>query len=312
MKISGGSNNTSYIKRLQKDLVRNRALYLIVALPVIYYIVFQYFPMYGLQIAFRNFSPQDGIAGSDWVGLKHFKDFFTSVYFGRLLKNTFRISLYSILFGFPAPILLALLINEFTNKRFVKTVQTVTYLPHFISLVVVCGIISSFTGGSGMITKFIAHFTHDDTSILMKPEYFTGMFVISDIWQSIGWDSIIYFAALTGIDSELYEACEIDGGGQLRQVMHVTIPGILPAIIIMFILRMGNILTIGYEKIILLYNPITYETADVISTYVYRKGLLENSYSYATAVGLFNSVVNVVFLCLTNFISKKISDTSLW
>ncbi len=302
----------SFFKRLKKDLVKNRALYLIVLLPVIYYLVFHYRPMYGLIIAFKNYVPTLGISGSAWVGLRHFKTFFGSTFFLRLLGNTFRISLFSILFGFPAPILLALLINELSNKYFVKTVQTVTYLPHFISLVVLCGLIKSFTGTNGLITNLIAGFTGDTTSLLMRPECFTAVYVISNIWQEVGWGSIIYFAALTNIDSSLYEACEIDGGGRLRQTWHVTLPGILPTIIIMFIMRIGSILNLGYEKIILLYNELTYSTADVISTYVYRKGLLENSYSYAAAVGLFNSVVNIIFLYTFNTISRKFTDTSLW
>lgn len=310
-KNKGGSEG-SFFKRLKKDLVKNRALYLIVLLPVIYYLVFHYRPMYGLIIAFKNYVPSLGISDSAWVGLRHFKNFFGSTFFVRLLGNTFRISLFSILFGFPAPILLALLINELSNKYFVKTVQTVTYLPHFISLVVLCGLIKSFTGTNGLITNLIAGFTGDTTSLLMRPECFTAVYVISNIWQEVGWGSIIYFAALTNIDSSLYEACEIDGGGRLRQTWHVTLPGILPTIIIMFIMRIGSILNLGYEKIILLYNELTYSTADVISTYVYRKGLLENSYSYAAAVGLFNSVVNIIFLYTFNTISRKFTDTSLW
>lgn len=316
--LSGKKNNAksakpqSYFKKLGKDLIKNKALYLIVLLPVIYYLIFCYRPMYGLIIAFKNYVPTLGISDSPWVGFKHFENFFSSMYFWRILGNTFRISFFTILFGFPAPIILALLINELSNKRFVKTVQTVTYLPHFISLVVLCGIITSFTGTNGVITNLIAYFTRDTTSLLMKPECFTPVYVISNIWQEVGWGSIIYFAALTNIDSSLYEACEIDGGGRLRQVWHITLPGIIPTIVIMFIMRMGGILNLGYEKIILLYNPLTYRTADVISTYVYRKGLLENSYSYATAVGLFNSVVNILFLYVFNTISRKVSDTSLW
>lgn len=302
----------SFWERAKKDIKKNKVLYLLVLLPLAYYIIFQYVPMYGVVIAFKRYIPALGINDSPWVGFSHFKKFFESVYFWRILKNTFRISFFSIMFGFPAPILLALLINELSNKYFVKSVQTITYLPHFVSMVVICGIIKSFTGTNGIITNILSYFTHDTTSVLMHPEYFTAVYVLSNIWQGIGWGSIIYFAALTNINSELYEACEIDGGGRLRQAIHVTIPGILPTIIIMLIMRVGSILNVGYEKIILLYNPLTYKTADVISTYVYRKGLLENNYSYATAVGLFNSVVNVIFLCLCNRFCRKVSDTSLW
>ena len=207
---------------------------------------------------------------------------------------------------------LALLINEFTSKKFVKTIQTVTYLPHFISLVVVCGMIKDFTNADGIITQIATFFGGENMSMLMDPDKFVPVYVISDIWQGVGWGSIIYIAALSGIDSELYEACEIDGGGRLRQVWHITLPGILPTIVIMLILRLGGILNVGYEKIILLYNPSIYETADVISSFVYRKGLQELNWSYATAVGLFNSVINILFLLATNFISRKVTETSLW
>lgn len=297
---------------IKKDIKVNKSLYLIVLLPLIYYLIFHYIPMYGIIIAFKQYIPAFGIAESPWVGFKHFADFFNNIYFWRLIKNTFTISFTGIVFGFPAPILLALLINELTHKKFVRVVQTVTYLPHFISLVVICGMITTFLGTNGFISNIVTYFTGDNTSLLMKPEYFTAIYVISDIWQGIGWGSIIYFAALTNIDQSLYEACEIDGGGKLRQVIHITLPGILPTIVIMFILRMGSILNVGFEKIILLYNEVTLEQADVIASYVYRKGLGEGNYSYATAVGLFNSLVNIVFLVVTNKICKKFTDTSLW
>lgn len=305
-------NRLSFRFRAKRDWAKNKTLYFMVLLPVLYFIIFHYVPMYGIITAFKDFVPRKGILASNWVGFKHFETFFTDVSFWRLLKNTFRLSLATLVFGFPMPIILALLINEISNKYFVKTVQTLTYLPHFISLVVVCGMIVSFTGTNGVITKFLQIFTNDNTSVLVKPECFTAVYVISSIWQEVGWGSIIYLSALTSIDSQLYEACEIDGGGKLRQALSVTLPGIMPTIIIMFIMRIGQILNVGYEKIILIYNPLTYKTADIISTYVYRKGLIESNYSYATAVGLFNSVVNVIFLCVFNAISKKVSDTSLW
>ena len=304
--------NSNLFTTIKKDFKANKSLYLIVLLPLIYYLIFHYIPMYGIVIAFKQYIPAFGIAESPWVGFKHFADFFNNIYFWRLIKNTFTISFTGIVFGFPAPILLALLINELTHKKFVRVVQTVTYLPHFISLVVICGMITTFLGTNGFISNIVTYFTGDNTSLLMKPEYFTAIYVISDIWQGIGWGSIIYFAALTNIDQSLYEACEIDGGGKLRQAIHITLPGILPTIVIMFILRMGSILNVGFEKIILLYNEVTLEQADVIASYVYRKGLGEGNYSYATAVGLFNSLVNIVFLVVTNKVCKKFTDTSLW
>ncbi len=298
--------------RLKEDLIRNRVLYIMVLPVVVFYILFMYLPMYGVTIAFQDYDPAWGYSGSPWVGLENFKDFFGSIYFWRILKNTLRISLSSILFGFPAPIILALLINEVVHKPFMKTVQTITYLPHFISLVVVCGIIKDFTNTNGLVTQLIAQFTGDDTSLLIKPEAFTPLYVITDIWQQVGWGSIIYIAALTGIDMQLYEAASLDGCGRLRQTWHVSIPGILPTIVIMLILRMGSVLNVGYEKIILLYNERIYETADVISSFVYRKGLQEFNWSYASAVGLFNSVVNVIFVLGTNHISRRLTESSLW
>lgn len=302
----------SFGTRLKEDFRRNYVLYLMVLPVVVFYILFAYLPMYGITIAFQDFDPALGYFKSPWVGLENFKEFFGSIYFVRVLRNTLRISLASIVFGFPAPIILALLINEVTNKPFMKTVQTVTYLPHFISLVVVCGIIKDFTSTDGIITQIIAKFTGDNTSMLMKPEAFVPLYVISDIWQGIGWGSIIYIAALTGIDTQLYEAASLDGCGRLRQVWHISIPGILPTIVIMLILRMGSVLNVGYEKIILLYNQSIYETADVISSFTYRKGLQEFEWSYGSAVGLFNSIVNVFFLLGTNYLSRKLTESSLW
>lgn len=311
--VSGGTKmGKSFGVRLKEDIVRNRVLYIMVLPVLIYYILFAYLPMYGVTIAFQDYDPALGYTGSPWVGLQNFKDFFKSVYFLRILKNTLHISLASIIFGFPAPIILALLINEVTSKKYMKTVQTITYLPHFISLVVVCGIIKSFTGTSGVITQIVSKFTNDSTSLLMKPNAFVPVYIISEIWQGIGWGSIIYIAALAGVDTQLYEAASLDGCGRLRQVLHVSIPGILPTIVIMLILRMGSVLNVGYEKIILLYNPSTYETADVISTFTYRKGLQEFEWSYGSAVGLFNSAVNVIFLLGTNMLSKKLTESSLW
>lgn len=298
--------------RLREDFARNRVLYLMVMPVVIFYILFAYLPMYGITIAFQDFNPALGYFKSPWVGWENFKSFFGSVYFWRILRNTLHISLASIIFGFPAPILLALLINEVNSKAFMKSVQTITYLPHFISLVVVCGIIRDFTSTGGVVTQMIAKVTGDNTSMLMKPQAFVPLYVVSEIWQGIGWGSIIYIAALSGIDTQLYEAASLDGCGRLRQVIHVSIPGILPTIVIMLILRMGSVLNVGYEKIILLYNPSIYETADVISSFTYRKGLQEFEWSYGSAVGLFNSIVNVFFLLGTNYMSSKLTQSSLW
>lgn len=299
-------------ERIVSDLKRNWIVYLMVLPVVAWYIIFCYAPMYGVTMAFQNYKASKGFFGSDWIGFKNFIDFFNDVYFWRIIKNTLRISLLSLFVGWPAPIFLALLINECKNKYFVKSVQTITYLPHFISLVVICGMIKSFTGTNGIITNIIEGITGNNQSILTMPQAFPWIYVISTVWQEVGWGSIIYLSALSAIDQELYEACEIDGGGRWRQTIHVTIPGILPTIITLLILKMGSLLSVGYEKIILLYNESTMETAEVISSYVYKRGLIDSDFSYATAIGLFNSLINIFFIVSTNAISRRVSETSLW
>jgi putative aldouronate transport system permease protein len=284
------------------------------AAPVIaYYILFHYAPLYGAVIAFKNFEISKGIWGSQWVGLRHFQDFFNSIFFVRLMRNTLLINLYNLIFGFPAPVILALLLNEVRCKRYKSVVQTVSYLPHFISIIVICGMIVDFFSKDGIITTILSVFGAEAGNMLVHPEYFRRIYVSTDIWQGVGWGSIIYLSALSGIDSELYEAASIDGAGRFQKFLRVTLPGLIPIITILFILRVGQALNLGFEKIILLYNQNTWEVADVISSYVYRKGLLENgSYSYTTAVGLFNSVVNFVLLITANHIAKKLTSNSLW
>lgn len=302
----------SFSVRVKKDWKKNRSLYLLVIPVILFYLLFHYKPMYGAIIAFQDFNPRLGISGSEWVGFDQFTRFFTSPYFGRLVKNTLLLSFYGIIFGFPAPIILALLLNELRAKKFKKTVQTITYLPHFISLVVVTGIIKDFTQSTGLINDIIVWFGGARSSLIQNPELYRTIYVLSDIWQGIGWGSIIYLSALSGIDQQLYEASSIDGAGRWKQLIHVTLPGIAPTIVIMLIMRMGQILGTGYEKTILLYNEATYETADVIASYIYRVGILERNWSYSTAIGLFNSVINLALLIITNKISKCVSETSLW
>lgn len=282
-------------------------------LPVLaYYIVFCYIPIYGIQIAFKNFSPGLGIGESPWTGLTHFRAFFAGPYFVRTFTNTLLISLYSILFSFPSSILLALLLNEVGNRYFKKTVQTISYLPHFISTVVICGIIREFTASNGLIGGIVKALGGVPKTLLIDPAMFRPIYIISEIWQGIGWGSIIYLAALSGIDPTLYDAAVVDGAGRFRRMIHITLPGILPTIVIMFILRLGSIMGVGWEKIILLYNENIYSTADVISSYVYRKGLIEQNYSYSAAVGLFNSVINFMLVVFANSFSRRMSGTSLW
>ncbi len=302
----------SLIFRLKQDIRRNGVLYLLVLPVLAFYILFHYKPMYGTLIAFKDFQPRLGIMGSPWVGFDNFKAFFTNPYFMRVLKNTLVISVSNILFTFPAPIILALLINEMRGEKFKKGVQTISYLPHFISLVVVCSMVKEFTSSDGFVTDIAVMFGMERQTMLNNQNLFVPIYILSDIWQNVGWSSIIYLAALTGIDTELYDAASIDGAGRFKKVLYVTIPGILPQIIIMLILAIGGMMNVGYEKIILLYNPATYNTADVINSYVYREGLVSRNYGYSTAVGLFNSVINCILLFASNHISKKVSDTSLW
>jgi putative aldouronate transport system permease protein len=282
-------------------------------LPVIaYYVIFHYGPMYGVIIAFKDYAVTEGILASDWVGLKHFYAFFESYYAWRLIRNTILINVLALVWAFPAPIILALLLNEVRNRTFKKLVQTFTYMPHFISLVVIVSIITLFSRSDGLFNDVVALFGGRRTNLLMRPELFRTIFISSGIWQNVGFGSIIYLAALSNIDPELYQAAQIDGAGRLRQTFHITLPGIAPTIIILLILRLGNMLTVGFEKIILLYNPMTYETADVIASFIYRKGLVYADYSYGAAVGLLNAVVNFMLLVTANSISRRVSETSLW
>ncbi len=305
-------NTNSFLSMIYKDIFKYRYVYLM-ALPVLaYYIIFHYTPMYGAIIAFKDYSPARGILGSPWVGFKHFISFTQSTYFVRVVRNTLLINVYALLFGFPAPIILALLLNEVKNRRFKMSVQTITYLPYFISLVVICGMIIDFTSKNGIVNQFLSLFGWQKTSLLIRPELFRTIYVSTSIWQNMGWGSIIYLAALSGIDIQQYEAAIIDGANRWKQTVHITIPGIMPTIIILLILRMGQLMNVGFEKIFLLYNPLTYETADVISTFIYRRGLLEMNYSYSTAVGLFNSVISFLLLLGANKISRAVGETSLW
>jgi len=305
-------NNRTTLAYIVKDFKRYRYVYLM-ALPVLaWYGIFCYWPIYGAQIAFKAFNPGLGIGGSPWIGLENFRIFFNGIYFIRTFMNTVLLSIYSILYGFPIPIVFALLLNEVRREWFKRTIQTVSYLPHFISLVVVCSLIREFTISTGLINNIMEVFGFERRSLLLEPGLFRTIYVTSGIWQSMGWSAIIYLAALSGVDPTYYDAAAVDGAGRFRRMLNVTLPGIAPTIIIMFILRVGQLMSVGFEKIILLYNPSIYETADVISSYVYRKGLLEQSYSYSSAVGLFNSAVNFVLVVGTNYMSRRLSETSLW
>lgn len=298
---------------LARDFSINGSLYLLMIPVIAYYVIFHYVPMIGTVMAFQDYVPIKGFFHSPFVGLKHFGEFLDSYYFGRILGNTISISLLSLAFEFTTPIVLALLLNELASKRFTNSVKTISCFPHFISLVIVCGIVKDFTGQGGVINQaFQGLFGYDGLAMLQKPQLFRPLYIISGIWQNIGWDSIIYVAALTAVDQSQYEAAKIDGAGRLRQLVSITLPGIAPTIIVMLLLRIGNIMNVGFEKIILLYNPINYVASDVISSFVYRKGLEDFQWSYAAAVGLFNSAINLVLLVFANKASRKITNSSLW
>ncbi|GIP31671.1 sugar ABC transporter permease [Paenibacillus sp. J2TS4] len=298
---------------LKKDFRKNWFVYLLAVPVIVWYIIFCYGPMWGVMIAFKDYKPLLGFAESDWVGFKHFIDFFTGPYFWRVVKNTLLLNVWGIVFGFTAPIILALMLNEIRDGKFKKTVQTITYMPHFISLVVVAGMIHIFVADEGVITQILQWITGKDyTSLLGYSSFFRPIYTFSGIWQNIGWNSIIYLAAMSTIDPALYEAADIDGVGRIKKMWYITLPQITPTIVILFIFAVGGLMASGHEKIILLYNPLTYDTADVIASYVYRRGLREASLSYSTAVGLFSAVINFGLLWITNKVAKRTSEVSLW
>jgi putative aldouronate transport system permease protein len=313
MKRINLNGKKSYASRLLRDIGMNKAVYILGLISLSWYFIFCYAPIGGILIAFKNYKPILGILKSEWVGLRYFQQLFSSFYFFRLLRNTLLINVYDIIFGFPAPIIFALLLNEITHSGFKRAVQTATYLPYFISQVIICGILANFLASNGLITWIYTSITHTEPkNLLTVAANFRTIYVASGIWQGVGYGSIIYLSALSAVDPQLLDAAAIDGCNRFGRVRHVTIPAILPTIIIMLLLRLGNIMSVGFEKIILLYDGSTYETADVISSYVYRYGLLQGNYSYSTAVGLFNSVINFVFLVIVNQISKKVTEVSLW
>lgn len=300
------------MNKLVKNYRQNPLLYWMLAPVLLYVLIFNYAPMFGLVISFQDYSLTRGVMGSKWIGLKNFEDFFSSMYFGRTLGNTLILSGLDLLVCFPAPIILALMLNEVGCLRFKKTIQTVSYMPHFISMVVVAGLIKEFCSSTGVVAQFVQFFGGKAQSYISQPQYFRAIFTVSQVWQTIGFNSIVFLAALSGIDMQLYEAARIDGAGRLRQMWHVTLPGIIPTIIIMLILRCGAIMNVNFEKVLLLYSPSTYATADVISTYVYRAGIIKQKIGYSTAVGLFNSVVSLLLVLGANALSNRYTESSLF
>ena len=300
---------------LRSLVKRDRQLLLIILPGVLFFLIFCYGPMYGIVIAFKDFNISKGILGSDWADplFKYFSQLFHSVYFPRLLRNTFLISIKQLVLGFPLPIIFALLLNELRSKKLKLAAQTATYLPHFISQVVIVGILMDFlSADGGLVNQILVMLGGDKIAFFNESGWFQTLYVGSGIWQEFGWSSIIYLAALSSVSVELYEAADVDGAGRLKKLIYITLPCIAPTIILLFILNMGSMLNLGYEKIILMYNTATYETADVFSTYAYRKGLLDSQYSFAGAVGLLNSAVNVVILLVSNAIAKKTTSISLF
>ncbi|MCI9552406.1 MAG: sugar ABC transporter permease [Acutalibacter sp.] len=283
-------------------------------LPVLaYFVVFHYLPMYGVQIAFRDFNPLDGVTGSNWVGFKHFQRFFNSYYFQRLLVNTLVLSLYQLVVSFPMPILLAIMLNELNSNKFRKTMQMVTYAPHFLSVVVVVGMMTNMLSPrTGIVNHMLSSLGVEPIFFMSEPGWFRHLYVWSGVWQSTGWSSIIYIAAIAGIDSSLYEAAIVDGASRLKRIWHITLPGLLPTAIILLIMQCGSIMSIGFEKVYLMQNDMNLSTSQIISTYVYEAGLVEAQFSFAAAIDLFNSVINCVLLVIVNTISKKASETSLF
>jgi len=304
---------TGYVRYILKRLVHSWQLYVCLLPAFVYITLFHYLPMYGVQIAFRNYSSMLGIVGSPWVGLKYFKQFLNSIQFGILIGNTLKISVFTLIICFPIPIFLALMLNEVKSKPFKKFVQNATYIPHFISTVVICSMIIMFTSTTnGIINNFIVNLGEPAVDFMGRSEYFRPLYIISELWQHTGWNSIIYLAALSGVDPQLYEAAEIDGAVRLQRIWHITLPGILPTIVLLFILNCGNLLNVGYEKVYLLQNSLNIDVSEVISTYVYKVGILSSKFSYTSAIGLFNSIINFMLLLIVNAGARHVTGSGLF
>lgn len=307
-----GLRKRSFFYRLRRDMRQNYQVYLM-WLPVLaFYLVFKYAPMGGLAIAFQKYKPLKGIMGSKWVGFEHFEDFLTGPYAWRTIRNTLMINFYQLIIGFPIPIIFAILVNELKCRPYQRTVQTISYMPHFISMVVLCGMISDFSASTGLFNTIGQAFGAPRISFLSEKKYYRFIYVASGIWKQMGWNSILYLSTLSGVDPALHEAAAIDGAGRFRRVIHVTMPALIPIIAVQLIMRIGHIMGEGHQKTILLYNDSVMEVADIVSSYVYRRGLKQNDYSYGAAVDLFNSVVNIIVLCSANYFSKHVVKESLW
>ena len=299
------------LKHLKKNLYRCRLLYLMILPSLITVFIFHYIPIYGVQIAFKDYRSSLGILGSKWVGLKYFIEFINYPYFERVMVNTIRISLVC-LCTFPIPIIFSIMLNELRSSKVKKVSQMITYAPHFVSTVVVCSMLMLFLDKDGLINNIIAFFGGERVSYLSVPSAFAPIYAISDLWQGLGWGTIIYLATLAGISVELVEAAKIDGAGRLQTIWHVHLPYLKPTIITLFILKMGSLISVGFEKVFLLQNPLNLDASSVISTYVYEVGIINHQYSYSSAIGLFNNIINIILLVIANTVSKKVAETSLW
>lgn len=303
------SRNKSLIKRIRAD----KMLILMVLPAVMYFVIFKYIPIIGNVIAFQDYNPQSGFLKSEWVGLQWFKEFFQSYYFVRLIKNTVLLAFFNLLFSFPVPIIFALILNELGETKFKRITQTISYMPHFISLTIVIGILTDLCSSSGVINSILLRMGAEaPINFMNDSSWFRPLYISSGVWQSFGYDAIVYLAAIAGIDPNLYEASSVDGASRFQKILYVTLPSLLPTACILLIMDCGRMFSIGAEKILLMYSPATYTTADVISTYVYRRGVLGTDFSFATAVGLFESLVNISLLFIVNKISRKVSESALW
>ena len=308
-----GARVESVWQRQVRKVRASKYLLLLVLPGFVWYVIFQYIPMYGVTIAFKELSLRLGVLGSPWIGFDQFERFFNYPRFWGLIRNTFLLSFYTMLFGFPAPIIFALALNELVNRTYKRTVQTISFLPHFIAMPAVVGmLVLALSPSTGFVNVFLGAFGIEPIYFMIKPRWFRPIYVISDIWQNVGWGAIIYLAQLSRVDPELYEAATVDGASRLRKMWHISLPALTPVISILLILRIGGLLSVGGEKVLLMYNDLTLETADVIWTYVYRRGLLRQDFSYGTAVGLFNSVISLILVVLANTAARRFSEYRLW
>jgi putative aldouronate transport system permease protein len=306
-------NQKGWWAKNKRHILWNGDLYLLILPTFLYFIIFAYVPMYGIQIAFRDYMPSLGFTQSPWVGLKHFRNFFAAYQFRQILVNTLTLSIYSFIVGFPLPVICSLLLNQIPNIRFKRFVQTITYAPNFISVIVAVGMLMAFLAPSyGIINKVILLFGGNSVNFMAKPQAFRHIYVWSGIWQGLGMSMIIYIAALSGVDPELHSAAMIDGASKFKRMLHIDIPGILPTISVILILSLGHIMSVGFEKVFLLQNTLNLPTSEVIATYVYKVGLLKMQYSYSTAIGIFNSVINCILLVIVNSVVRSMGDSSLW